>query len=257
MGPRMNTRPQTYRGLPAAGSAGADTHHRAGGLVASSALPEEVWPLVRDHHYSGRMPANIQQCYALREPGGLFGDTGPVVAAAVFTIPPTRWSEAVIELARLVRLPNVDVPLSRLISHSCQWLRRGGWALVVSFADWTQGHHGGVYQAAGWNYAGRRDRAMDGVIINGTFRPGRSCNSTWGTRSPEKLRELMPEATIEPHYDEGKHLYWKPLSVAGKTRAKRLGLKALPYPKPDNAACPVDAPAPAGESQVQPLEAAP
>ena len=205
----------------------------------TGASPDEVWPLVKAHHYSRRMPGNIQHCYAVREAGGMFGDSGPVVAAAVFTIPPTRWSEDVIELARLVRNPSHSRPLSTLISFSCQWLKKSGVALVVSFADWTQNHHGGVYQAAGWNYDGCRDRAMDGVLIDGVFKPGRSCNSTWGTRSPSKLAELMPSRTIEPHFDDGKHLYWKALCVAGKTRAKRLGLKSVPYPKP-NAARPVD-----------------
>lgn len=222
----------------------------------TGASPDEVWPLVRDFHYSRRMPANVQHCYAIREPGGFFGDAGPVVAAAVFCIPPTRWSEDVIELARLVRDPACSKPLSSLISFSCQWLRKQGAALVVSFADWTQSHHGGIYQAAGWNYDGCRDRAMDGVVIDGVFKPGRSCNSTWGTRSPTKLAERFPGKSIEPHFDEGKHLYWKPLCVAGKTRARRLSLKAVPYPKP-NATCPVDAPVPTGASAVQPREVAP
>lgn len=220
--------------------------------------PDEVWPLVREHHYSRRMPSNIQHCYAVRKPGGLFGDYGDeIVAAAVFTIPPTRWSEPVVELARLVRTPDCAVPLSSLLSFACHHLRAAGWVLAVSFADWTQGHHGGIYQAAGWLYDGQRDRAMDGVLVDGVFIPGRSCNSTWGTRSPDKLRDLLPTRHIEPHYDEGKHLYWKPLNVAGKTRAKRLGLRSEPYPKPNNATCPVDAPLPSGVSAAQPREVAP
>jgi hypothetical protein len=208
-------------------------------LHMTGAEPDEVWPLVRDFHYSKRMPGNIQHCYAVRQPGGFFGDSGPVVAAAVFTIPPTRWSEDVIELARLVRSPHHEFQLSKLISFASQWLRNHGWALAVSFADRTQNHHGGVYQASGWNYDGCRDRAMDGIIIDGVFKPGRSCNSAWGTRSPSKLAERFPNKVIEPHFDEGKHLYWKPLRVAGKAKARRLELQALPYPKP-NAARPAD-----------------
>ncbi len=225
-------------------------------LFMTGAEPAEVWPLIRDFHYSRRMPANIQHCYAVRGAGGLFGDKGDVLAAVVFTIPPTRWSEEVIELARLIRRPDYDQPLSKLISFACGWLRKQGWALAVSFAARTQNHHGGIYQAAGWNYDGCRDRAMDGVFIDGVFKPGRSCNSTWGTRSPDKLIELLPGKTIEPHYDEGKHLYWKPLRVAGNAKGRRLGLRATSYPKP-NATCPVDAPVPTGESAVQPREVAP
>jgi hypothetical protein len=222
----------------------------------SGADPEEIWPLVKQFHYSRRMPGNIQHCYAIRLAGGLFGDKGEVVAGSIFSIPGTRWSEEVLELTRLVRHPDCAVPMSRLIAFSCHWLKLSKHPLVVSFADWTQNHHGGVYQAAGWYYDGCRDRAMDGVQIDGVFKPGRSCNSTWGTRSPGKLRKLLPSKQIEPHFDEGKHLYWKPLMPAGKRRAARLGLRVTPYPKP-NAARPLDDPVPTGASTVQPRGAAP
>lgn len=225
--------------------------------MMTGADASEVWPLIRRFHYSRRMPSSILHCYVHRTPGGLLGDTGEVTAAAVFSNPPTRWSADVLELSRLVRSPDHAVPLSRLVSFACDWLKKQGHVLLVSFADWTQHHHGGIYQACGWNYAGQRERAMDGVVFDGVFKPGRSCNSTWGTRSPERLRAMFPAADIQPHYDDGKHLYWRALSVAGKTRAKRLGLQSMPYPKPNNAACPLDAPIPIGASAVQPREAAP
>lgn len=228
---------------------------RVNDLFYTGAESDEVWPLVRDFHYSRRLPANIQHCYCAREGGGLFGDFGPIRAAIVFTIPPTRWKEEVIELARLVRDPTFREPLSRLIAFACTRLRLNGWALAVSFADATQGHHGGIYQAAGWNYDGQRERAMDGLMIDGEFKPGRSCNSTWGTRSPEKLRALLPRRIIAPHFDAGKHLYWKALTVGGRTKARRMGLKSLSYPKP--AASPSDECVPTHVSDVQPVVAAP
>jgi hypothetical protein len=222
----------------------------------TGAEPDELWSLIKRFHYSKRMPGNIQHCYAVRAAGGLFGNHGEPLAGAIYSIPGTRWGEELIELTRLVRSPDFAVPLTKLISFSTGWLKRQGWALAVSFADRTQGHHGGIYQAAGWNYDGCRDRAMDGVLIDGVFKPGRSCNSAWGTRSPEKLRQLLPSRHIEPHFDEGKHLYWKPLAVAGKSKAKRLGLKSVPYPKP-NAIRPADEPVPTGASAVQPRGIAP
>lgn len=222
----------------------------------TGAEPDEVWPLVKAHHYSRRMPANIQHCYAVRSGGGLFGDFGPVLAAIVFSLPPTRWKEEVLELSRLVRQPGFSAPLSKLISFACSRLRINGWPLAVSFADQTQGHHGGIYQAAGWAYDGQRDRAMDGLLIDGIFKPGRSCNSAYGTRSPDKLRQLLPAAVIEPHFDEGKHLYWKQLTVAGRSKARRLGLKSEAYPKP-TAARPLDELVPTSASDVQPVGAVP
>lgn len=226
------------------------TYHMTG------ASPDEVWPLIKRYHYSKRMPGNIRHCYAARESGGMFGDSGEVLAAAIYSNPPTRWAEEVIELTRLVRSQEFPVPLTRLLSFSTTWLKTQGHVLAVSYADWTQGHHGGIYQAAGWHYDGQRDRAMDGLVVDGIFKPGRSCNAEWGTRSPDRLRERFPGRSIEPHYDEGKHLYWKPLAIAGRTKAKRLGLRNVPYPKP-NAIRPADEPVPTGASLVQPQGIAP
>lgn len=196
-------------------------------------MTDEANALVVAHHYSRRPPANVQCVGTWHEQGGLFGDYGEAVAACFFSIPPTRWSEDLLELTRLVRRPDVMVPLTGLISATCRHVAKSrDFDLLVSFADKTQGHHGGIYQAASWHYAGARDRRMDGVLINGTFYPGRTCNSLWGTRSPTRLLARWPDKQIEPHFDEGKHLYWRALTKEGKRKAERLGLKVLPYPKP-------------------------
>lgn len=191
---------------------------------------DEACDLVRRYHYSRRVPGSVQFVGTLHEGGGLFGDYGKAVAAVFFSSPPTRWSEPVLELTRLVRADQ-QVSLTRLIADACRCLKRKGCDLLVSFADRTQGHHGGVYQAASWVYAGTRNRAMDGVLIDGRFVPGRSCNAAWGTRSPSKLSEILGREVL-PHYDEGKHLYWRALGCRGKAKAERLGLASFPYPKP-------------------------
>lgn len=192
--------------------------------------------LVMQWHYSHRVPSNVQLVGTWHLDGGLFGDSGEAVAACYFSLPPTRWAETVVELTRLVRCEGVELPpLSGLIAETVRWCKRKAVAdLLVSFADWTQTHHGGIYQACSWHYAGCRERRMDGVIENGVFVPGRTANGIWGTRSPTKL--AARGVTVEPHYDEGKHLYWKALTKSGKAKAARLGLEALPYPKPSMAA---------------------
>jgi len=195
---------------------------------------DEARALVNRYHYSHRFPSNVQVCATWHEPGGLFGDSGPPIAAVVFSIPPTRWSEPVWELSRLVRRDDVDCQLTGLISSAVRYIKQTGrMDLLVSFADRTQGHHGGIYQAASWNYAGKRGARMDGVVVDGVFVPGRSANSRWGTRSPGRLRALGIEAT--PHMDEGKYLYWKPLTKSGARKAARLGLGSFSYPMPDAA----------------------
>ena len=187
--------------------------------------------LVVLHHYSGRPPSNVQQVITWHLDGGLFGGDGPAVAACYFSIPPTRWSEEVWELSRLVRTQECDKPLTALISEASK-IAKKNIDLLVSFADYTQNHHGGIYQAASWHYDGLRDKQMDGVLVGGTFIPGRSCNSKFGTRSPAKLAKIL-NLEVMPHYDEGKHLYWKPLNAKGRRKAGRLGLQEKEYPKPD------------------------
>ena len=193
---------------------------------------DEAVALVKKFHYSHRAPANVQFVGTFHVGGGLFGDFGPAIAAVFFSVPPTKWAEPVVELSRLVRDEACRVPLTKLVAVACREVKRRGHDLVVSYADSTQGHHGGVYQACSWNYNGKRAAAMDGVLIAGKFFPGRTCNSVYGTRSPEKLAALLGTEVL-PHYDGGKHLYWKPLSRAGTKKAARLGLVSVPYPKPD------------------------
>jgi len=195
---------------------------------------DDAAKLTRTHHYSRRPAAAVQVVGTWCNRGGLFGDRGEPVAACVFSIPPTRWSEEVWELSRLVRADGFEIPpLSGLISATVRFLaKRKNPGLLVSFADRTQGHHGGIYQAASWCYAGARDRRMDGLIVDGVFIAGRSCNSRWGTQSPAKIAAILPHSEIVPHYDEGKHLYWRAVSREGERKATRLGLMRLPYPKP-------------------------
>lgn len=192
----------------------------------------EASDLVKRFHYSRRPAANIRLIATLHEPGGLFGDAGRAIAAACFSIPPTRWSEPVIELSRLVRRDGMRVPLTMLIAHALRCLKRDGVDLVVSYADATEKHHGGVYQAAGWSFNGFRKPIRDGNIINGTFVPCRTLNSLYGTNTVENLRYMFPRWSIEPHFDAGKYLYWRALNKSGRAKAERLNLSSAPYPKP-------------------------
>ncbi len=226
---------------------------------------KEMLPLIEAHHYSRRLNTNEIISFGIRR------DDGTLEAAAL--ISPTRYKEPVIALGRLVRAPDCVVPMSQFVAWICDELRKLGHRLIISFADWSVQQHGGVYQACGWNFDGKRPATNDGLIIDGVFVPGRTLNLRYGTRSAEKLRQLtyflddivmlsirteeaaaayiaehgflVPRdgvldatrkismsSTIEPHFDDGKYLYWRALSVAGKQSAKRLGLKSLPYPKP-------------------------
>ena len=187
--------------------------------------------LIERYHYSALMPPTSSIVGTWHADGGLFGDSGEAVAACVIGSPAARWGEPVMELTRLVRAPECDAPLSGLIAETVGWVKRKRVAdLVVSFADSTQDHHGGIYQACSWHYAGQRPSRMDGVIVGGRLLSGRAANHAFGTQSPDKLREMGIDAT--PHFCTGKHLYWRPMTKEGRRRAERLGLGSVAYPKP-------------------------
>lgn len=197
-----------------------------GGSIPASTLhlwigeTDAATNLVTTYHYSRRWPSNIQFVMTAHEAGGLFGNKGAALAAVVYSIPGTRWRFPVLELCRLVRRDDAKVPLSWLIARSVAALKKRGAHLLVSFADAQHGHHGGVYRASNWHYAGMRSAGMEGVTVGGVFVPGRSANSRWGTRSPRKLAAMGIDAT--PKYDEGKHLYWLALTKVGESWADEL-----------------------------------
>lgn len=192
---------------------------------------DEAEQLVKEFHYSHRIPSNVQMVMTAHLDGGLFGNRGPIAGCVFYSIPPTRWSVPVLELSRLVRHPERSFQLSQLIAASTRAIRSKGLAdLLVSFADRQQSHHGGIYQASGWKYDGCRAPSVEGIIVDGEFIPGRSANSRFGTRSVSKLGAMGIIAADKK--DEGKHLYWKPLTVAGTKQAETIGLKSTPYPKP-------------------------
>ena len=186
--------------------------------------------LVKKFHYSGYVPSNIQYCTTLIQ-------NENAVASVYYSIPATRWSENVLELCRLVRDENVYPKpiLTQLISESIRFIKKDKkFDLLISFADSTHNHHGGVYQAASWNYHVLRKSSHDGFIINGEFVPRRTCNHRWGTSSRTRLLDILIPLgySCEPHFDNGKHLYWKSLDNNGKRKAERLNLKSNQYPKP-------------------------
>lgn len=205
-------------------------------LVMTGASADEVWPLVRDFHYSARMPAAIQHCFAIRKPGGLFGDTGEVVAAAIFGLPANAsWPKDALELQRLVRRQDFEGRLSSLVTFGLRWIRANtNTPFALSYADTAEGHHGGIYQASGWTYV-RLSKGDTGFRApDGSYHHGRSLVSKYGTRSKAFILSRHPDWV--PTQDGDKHLYIFPLRQKWATIARKHGWEAKPYPKPDFAA---------------------
>lgn len=216
-------------------------------LVMTGASTDDLWPLVRDFHYSRRMAGLVRHAFAWREPGGLFGETGEPQAGVIFSQPVNRnFSPESVELSRLIRREGFDKPLSAFVSWSLRWLRANTKTpFVLSYADTTQGHHGGIYQATGFIYTGATAPGHIGFNCpDGSFVHGRICNSRFGTRSVEALARIKPDWS--PVYGEPKHLYIFPLRQKWATIARRYGWESKPFPKPDFAARLLDAPGSTG-----------
>lgn len=130
------------------------------------------------------------------------------------------------ELVR-VSMTTHRTPVSRVIAIALRMLRKAfpGLRLVVSFADPSEGHSGGIYKAGGWIYAGTMRDARYFKIKGKTVHP-RSVGQKKVAQTIEAVR-----ATFDPFASTvmkpGKHRYLMPLDDAMREQIAPL---AQPYP---------------------------
>lgn len=173
----------------------------------------EAHDLVVSYHYSKRFPSGAVYLYGKYVEGQLVG-------VCVFGSPASPWVSVsatgernrVLELQRLALINNEPNEATWLIARSLRLLRREWTGMVVSYADTAQGHHGGVYQAAGFFYAGKSDARTD--IYAGGKHP-RHHNGDSTVRQPRSA----------------KHRYW--IYVPRNLKNGPSLWPKLPYPKPD------------------------
>lgn len=131
-----------------------------------------------------------------------------------------------VELVRIA-LTKHQTPVSRIASIALRFLKSSNpkLKLVVSFADTSQGHHGGIYQAGNWIYSGCGSAAKF-YMIKGKLTHPRSIGSLGYTQNIKGARMIDPFATdvIVP----GKHRYLMPLDAEMRERILPL---SKPYPK--------------------------
>ena len=128
------------------------------------------------------------------------------------------------EVAELTRVALQDhvTPVSRIVAIAIRFLRKmsPGLRLLISFADPEQGHHGGIYQAGGWIYAGETKPDVQ-YFVKGKWVHHRTATSLGSAKG-------LPSRALSP-----KHRYLMPLD--NEMRARILPL-AKPYPKRDKQA---------------------
>jgi hypothetical protein len=162
----------------------------------------------------------------------------------------------VCELTRIA-LTRHSAAVSRVIRIAVSMLRTRcpGIRLIVSFADTAQGHHGGIYQAAGWLYSGGSE--THAYRVRGVMVHPKTLHSRYGIggQSVPWLRAHV-DARAARVVAGVKHRYLLPLDAEMRARIAPL---AKPYPKRVKQA--TDAhPAPGGGAApthtLQPQEAA-
>lgn len=133
--------------------------NRADWYVADAPLAE-AQRLVREHHYA-RGGSNTAVYVH-----GLYRRVDNVLHAVAWWLPPTRvacesvnreqWQK-VLSLTRLVATPGTPKnACSFLLARSVKLVQQDKrFVSLVTYADESQGHTGGIYRASGWDYVGR------------------------------------------------------------------------------------------------------
>lgn len=212
---------------------------RCGSLLLTKADYAEAEACIKAWHYSHTLNTIVPYSFALREAGGgMFGDRGAIVAVVCFAFPVNRNAKAgSLELVRLARHPDghPDLRLSYLVSEGLKWLRLNtDYKIVISYADWTHGHHGGIYQATNFYFVAVSKGGVQGFADEeGQLVHKRTAYDKFGTSSVRELKFGRGMKTIK---SKQKFLYAFPLVKGEKARLAMLreyGYEPLRYPKPD------------------------
>lgn len=178
-------------------------------------------------HYSGCLPVGKLVKVGAWESGKFIG----VVlfgrgATPNLGRPYNLGQDECVELVRIA-LTKHDSQVSRIASLAMKFLGRSNpkLRLIVSFADQSQGHHGGIYQAGNWVYNGQGDAAKF-YTIRGKLTHPRSIGAKGLVQNIHGARQIDANATVVDV--PGKHRYLMPLD--DEMRKQILPL-SKPYPK--------------------------
>lgn len=143
------------------------------------------------------------------------------------------------ELTRIA-LTNHKTEVSRIVSIALKFLKKHcpGLRLVISFADPTKNHHGGIYQAGNWIYTGMSPDTRK-YFQNGKWKHCRTAGNN------QSVKGLLSKVT------PGKHRYLMPLDDEMKKQIEPL---RNPYPKRMTKANSGDQPESGGAIPTHPLQ---
>ena len=175
-------------------------------------------------HYSGCVPAFKKVHIGVWERGTFIG-------CLIFTNPMINHGKRfgvkrnqITELAR-VALNSHEAPVSRMIAISKKMLLKQNPGLLVlcTYADTMQDHHGGIYQASGFEYFGKSDGCNE-HLYKGKWRHARTLWAEVQNRriTKKQLNELPSRKS------GGKHCY---AQLLRSERGYKIPLESQPFPK--------------------------
>jgi hypothetical protein len=185
---------------------------------------------VENWHYSGSLPMPPLVRVGVWEYGKfvgvvLFGRGANSNLGAAYGLQQTQC----VELVRIA-LTSHAAQVSRVVKIAINFLskRSPDLRLIVSFADPGAGHHGGVYQAGNWVYAGQTAKKRDFIGPDGKKYLQRQVAVTGYVRQFGKVTNAFKPSQCTPVAVPGKHRYLMPLDA--EMRASIMHL-SKPYPK--------------------------
>jgi len=133
------------------------------------------------------------------------------------------------ELVRIALGKHIT-PVSKIVRIALLMLKRSAprLRLVVSFADPFNGHHGGIYQAGGWIYAGKTSPTSMYLDSKGKMWHARMISSTGTKKVFGKYKRVLRPSECREIRMPGKHRYLMALDDDMKRFIMPL---AKPYPK--------------------------
>jgi hypothetical protein len=199
-------------------------------LVVAPCSHEAARHAVLNWHYSEAMPSGKLVKFGVWEDDKFIGSVLYGRGANNHLLEPYGLEQT--EGCELVRvaLREHSAPVSQIVAQTIQHLKatQKGLRLIVSFADPAQNHHGGIYQAMNWIYAGHSNPQRS-LVIDGEAVHKRTASSLYGTAKPDVIAAKTGKEVYwsEPSY---KHVYLYPLDRAMRRKIENL---RTAYPKHD------------------------
>jgi hypothetical protein len=127
------------------------------------------------------------------------------------------------ELVR-VALTTHTAPVTAIVARAIRVLKatNPGLRLIVSFADPSQNHHGGIYQAGNWIFTGKTSASAE-VYFEGKWFHTRMLRATgWGTIPKIAKLDLEVQDALPRRTRPGKYRYLMPLDKQVRRRVLPL-----------------------------------